>query len=163
MNRFAGLKLLGSVAVIEYAECTDLHTDELENCLRCLAHPSLGHWWGLVRRLVPILGKSDDPGFRKVRDILFGKSRDDMPRAAGLEALLIELSGGPASTKSTVRLVELFDRLVNFRNRDLNPTTDLRAVLRGLLEDHLRADPRTLQTAVFPDSANVQPLRGLLA
>src|SRR5215471_14143559 len=50
-----------------------------------------------------------------------------------------------------------------YENRDLKPTTDLRAILKGLLEDHLRADPRTLETAVFPDSAAAQPMRGLLA
>jgi len=50
-----------------------------------------------------------------------------------------------------------------YENRDLKPTTDLRAVLKGLLEDHLRADPRVLETAVFPNSVGAQPLRGLLA
>jgi uncharacterized protein (DUF1501 family) len=47
--------------------------------------------------------------------------------------------------------------------RDLKPTTDLRAVLKGLLRDHLRADERSLETAVFPDSAAAKPLPGLLA
>ncbi len=36
--------------------------------------------------------------------------------------------------------------------RDLKPTTDLRAVLKGLLKDHLRADERGLASAVFPGS-----------
>ncbi len=31
-----------------------------------------------------------------------------------------------------------------YENRDLKPTTDLRAVLKGLLKDHLRADDRAL-------------------
>jgi uncharacterized protein (DUF1501 family) len=34
--------------------------------------------------------------------------------------------------------------------------------LKGLLEDHLGADPRRLETAVFPDSAEAKPARGLL-
>jgi uncharacterized protein (DUF1501 family) len=50
-----------------------------------------------------------------------------------------------------------------YESRDLKPTTDLRAVLKGLLEDHLRADPPRLEASVFPDSAGAQPLRGLLA
>jgi uncharacterized protein (DUF1501 family) len=50
-----------------------------------------------------------------------------------------------------------------YERRDLKPTTDLRAVLKGLLEDHLCADTRSLEAAVFPDSASVKPLRGLLA
>lgn len=49
-----------------------------------------------------------------------------------------------------------------YENRDLRPTTDLRSVLKGLAEDHLRADTTKLETAVFPDSGNVKPLRGLL-
>jgi uncharacterized protein (DUF1501 family) len=47
--------------------------------------------------------------------------------------------------------------------RDLKPTTDLRAVLKGLLRDHLHVDERVLATDIFPDSASVMPLDGLLA
>jgi uncharacterized protein (DUF1501 family) len=47
--------------------------------------------------------------------------------------------------------------------RDLKPTTDLRAVLKGLLKDHLRIDERALDDAVFPDSGAVKPMAGLLA
>jgi uncharacterized protein (DUF1501 family) len=50
-----------------------------------------------------------------------------------------------------------------YEKRDLKPTTDLRAVLKGLLADHLCADQRRLEAAVFPDSASVKPLQGLLA
>jgi len=46
--------------------------------------------------------------------------------------------------------------------RDLKPTTDLRAVLKGLLKDHLRVDDAVLATKVFPDSAAVKPMVGLL-
>jgi len=47
-------------------------------------------------------------------------------------------------------------------NRDLKATTDLRAVLKGLLRDHLRADERTLAQDVFPGSDAVKPLAGLV-
>jgi uncharacterized protein (DUF1501 family) len=47
-------------------------------------------------------------------------------------------------------------------NRDLKPTTDLRAVLKGVLKDHLRADDRALAENVFPGSSNVRPMRGLV-
>jgi uncharacterized protein (DUF1501 family) len=46
--------------------------------------------------------------------------------------------------------------------RDLKPTTDLRAVLKGLLKDHLRVDDAALAGKVFPDSAAVKPMTGLL-
>jgi uncharacterized protein (DUF1501 family) len=50
-----------------------------------------------------------------------------------------------------------------FENRDLNATTDLRGVLKGLLRDHLRVEDRALATAVFPDSEGVKPIEGFLA
>ena len=47
--------------------------------------------------------------------------------------------------------------------RDLKPTTDLRAVLKGLLKDHLRVDEAALATKVFPESGALKPMAGLLA
>jgi len=47
--------------------------------------------------------------------------------------------------------------------RDLKATTDLRAVLKGLLRDHLRVDERVLTTDIFPGSDAVAPTTGLLA
>ncbi len=46
--------------------------------------------------------------------------------------------------------------------RDLRPTTDLRAVAKGILGDHLRVPGAALDTAVFPGSENVRPMRGLI-
>jgi uncharacterized protein (DUF1501 family) len=45
--------------------------------------------------------------------------------------------------------------------RDLAPTTDLRAVMKGVLRDHLRVDEQALASTVFPDSSEVKPLAGL--
>jgi uncharacterized protein (DUF1501 family) len=50
-----------------------------------------------------------------------------------------------------------------YEARDLKPTTDLRAVLKGLLRDHLRVDNSALAETAFPDSVAVAPLTGLLA
>jgi uncharacterized protein (DUF1501 family) len=50
-----------------------------------------------------------------------------------------------------------------YQGRDLKPTTDLRAVLKGLLRDHLRADEKALAEVVFPGSATVKPMGGLTA
>jgi uncharacterized protein (DUF1501 family) len=49
-----------------------------------------------------------------------------------------------------------------FEARDLKPTTDLRAILKGLLRDHLRVEERALAESVFPGSADVQPMSGLV-
>jgi uncharacterized protein (DUF1501 family) len=50
-----------------------------------------------------------------------------------------------------------------YERRDLQATTDLRAVLKGLLGDHLRVDDRALAASVFPDSPGVEAMPGLLA
>jgi uncharacterized protein (DUF1501 family) len=46
--------------------------------------------------------------------------------------------------------------------RDLKPTVDLRAVLKGVLRDHLRVEETALASKVFPDSARIKPMQGLL-
>jgi uncharacterized protein (DUF1501 family) len=50
-----------------------------------------------------------------------------------------------------------------YQGRDLKPTTDLRAVIKGVLKEHLRADERALAQNVFPGSDGVKPMTGLLA
>ena len=47
--------------------------------------------------------------------------------------------------------------------RDLKPTIDLRAVLKGVLKDHLRVDERALAANVFPGTGDVKPMTGLFA
>jgi uncharacterized protein (DUF1501 family) len=49
-----------------------------------------------------------------------------------------------------------------FQARDLKPTTDLRAVFKGVLRDHLGMSPATLDTQVFPDSTAVAARDGLI-
>jgi uncharacterized protein (DUF1501 family) len=49
-----------------------------------------------------------------------------------------------------------------YEGRDLKATADLRAVLKGLLKDHIRADDKALATSVFPGSADVKPMSGLV-
>jgi uncharacterized protein (DUF1501 family) len=49
-----------------------------------------------------------------------------------------------------------------YQARDLKPTTDLRGVLKGLLQDHLGLGERVLAEKIFPDSGSVRPLRGLI-
>jgi uncharacterized protein (DUF1501 family) len=49
-----------------------------------------------------------------------------------------------------------------YQGRDLAPTLDLRAVLKGILTQHLDVPPRALEQSVFPDSSAAVPLRDLL-
>ena len=50
-----------------------------------------------------------------------------------------------------------------YEQRDLAPTSDVRAVLKGLLADQFGLSAAVLGGKVFPDSASVKPMRGLVA
>ncbi len=50
-----------------------------------------------------------------------------------------------------------------YQARDLAPTTDLRAVLKGVLADQFGLSAAVLGEKVFPDSAAVRPIQGLIA
>jgi WD40 repeat protein/serine/threonine protein kinase len=114
----AALKLLAATAVAEYAQ-RGSPDPSLTERLQRLARPSLGHWWEFVRLLVPSLADGGDRGFVWVRELVMGRRRDDLPRCAGLDAALRrELQGRPGA-RATVRLTELFDCLVTFRNKVL--------------------------------------------
>jgi len=49
-----------------------------------------------------------------------------------------------------------------YQGRDLAPTTDLRAVMKGVLQDQFGLAERVLAETVFPDSAPVKPMKGLV-
>jgi len=49
-----------------------------------------------------------------------------------------------------------------YEGRDLRPTTDLRAILKGILRDHMQLSDRALESAVFPDSAAARRVDGLV-
>lgn len=51
-------------------------------------------------------------------------------------------------------------RLVD--DSDLKPTTDLRAVFKGVLADHVGVPRAVLDATVFPGSAKVAPMKGLV-
>jgi WD40 repeat protein/serine/threonine protein kinase len=112
----ASLKLLASAAVVTYADRPE-HDPQLAERLQALARPSVGHWWEFLRLLVPAVADAGDAGFGAVRELLLGRTRDDLPRCAGLDALLREELEGKPGARATVRLAELFDRLVTYRNK----------------------------------------------
>ena len=45
-----------------------------------------------------------------------------------------------------------------FEGRDLRTTTDLRAVLKGVLADHLQLSRKALDNEVLPGSAAIKPM-----
>jgi uncharacterized protein (DUF1501 family) len=50
-----------------------------------------------------------------------------------------------------------------YEGRDLKPTTDLRAMLKGLLADQFGLSADALGKSVFPETTGVKPMRGLIA
>ena len=49
-----------------------------------------------------------------------------------------------------------------YQGRDLAPTSDLRAVFKGVLQDHLGIGDNALAQTVFPDSSAARPMKGLV-
>jgi uncharacterized protein (DUF1501 family) len=49
-----------------------------------------------------------------------------------------------------------------YEGSDLRPTTDLRAVFKGVLKDHLDIPSTSLNATIFPDSAGVAPMQNLV-
>ncbi|MDJ0812650.1 MAG: DUF1501 domain-containing protein [Woeseiaceae bacterium] len=49
-----------------------------------------------------------------------------------------------------------------YQGRDLQPTSDLRSVFKGVLADHLALSDSWLESAVFPDSSNAAAMRELV-
>jgi serine/threonine protein kinase len=114
----ACLKLLGSVAVVCYAEHGQ-PDPQLAVRLHSLARPTPGHWWELVRLLTTALAEQGDEGFQGLRRFLYGRARDDLPRTAGLEAVLGEVLEGRAGARATVSVAQLFERLIRYRNQEI--------------------------------------------
>lgn len=114
----ASLKLLGAVAVAEYAGLND-NDAKVRERLQALARPALGHWWEFVRTLLPVLAESGDAPFQTLRERLLGRSLGDFPRSSGLNNMLKETLEGTSSAGTNVRLSDLFDRLVQYRNSEI--------------------------------------------
>lgn len=115
----AAIKLLGTTAVALYATSgtRDAH---VEGQLRSsFARPALGHWWGIVREVVPKLAALGDRAFQTIRESLFVRVYNDLPFAALLNAQLAEFAGGRRVARTAVRLTGLIERLIEFRNREV--------------------------------------------
>jgi serine/threonine protein kinase len=145
----AGPKLLASVAIVEYAQRGEVDP-KLADRLQNLARPQLGHWWEFVRLLVPVLAHKGDAAFQRVQDVLLGRTGGHFPQAAILDAAVRDALGSKAELRPLVSFAELFDRLVQYRNKvlahaapgqlkdDFNERM-AKALLEGLAEilDHL--------------------------
>ncbi len=72
------------------------------------------------------------------------------------------LAGGALKSGGIVGDWPTLNSSALFENRDLAPTLDVRSVYKGLLRDHVGVDRARLDTMVFPDSAGVRPVEGLV-
>ncbi len=71
--------------------------------------------------------------------------------------------GGPVKGGRVVADWPGLAKSQRYEGRDLKITTDLRAVLKGVLADHLQIATRSLDNEVFPGSEKVRPLALLRA
>src|SRR5205823_1219525 len=111
----AALQLLGAAAVVEY-QARGAAGAPVGDLLARLDRLSLGERWRLVRELVRTLG-DDDSDFGHVRGVLLEQPQRELPRTAALLVELLRALGTDAGPRAVVRLPELFDRLVQYRNR----------------------------------------------
>ena len=47
-------------------------------------------------------------------------------------------------------------------NRDVRPTIDLRAIMKGIMHEHFHIPESTLANIIYPDSSTIDPVRGLI-
>jgi len=77
-------------------------------------------------------------------------------------ATALFLGGGAVDGKRVIANWPGLEFAQLFQNRDLAPTTDFRAVAKGVLTAHLGIPQDALSSVVFPGSAGVQPMKELL-
>lgn len=183
----ATLRLIGSAALVEYLWCGEEQPD-IEESLANLARPSVGHWMEWVRRLVPFLADRGDPGYAALEEHLFQQPHKEAGRAAVLEAAMRAVFKVPKQAlttsaswgmleselraldrtppKTTVRWGQLFDRLVEYRNRVIAHTGQRPpdfyelmswALLGGLGDLLAKIDPLAGRRLVFVENVRMLP------
>jgi len=73
------------------------------------------------------------------------------------------LRGGRAACERVISDWPGLDAGRLYQGRDLAPTTDLRAVLKAVLNSHLELPRADIEARIFPGSRPVAPIRGLFA
>lgn len=77
-------------------------------------------------------------------------------------ATALFLGGGAVDGKRVIANWPGLEFAQLYQNRDLAPTTDFRAVAKGVLTAHLGIPPDALNSVIFPQSAGAQPMKELL-
>ena len=84
---------------------------------------------------------------------------DGTDHGTGMAALLL---GGSVAGGRVVSDWPGLAETALFEGRDLKPTLDLRGMLKGVLADHLGIPAGQLSTRIFPDSAAIPVMSGLI-
>lgn len=114
----ATVKLWAVISLIESREYCP-HDAQLVPYIQSLSNPSMGHWWGLAKTATQVLSRAGCTVHANWLGEITSE-QDDMPLAAGLElALSDDLPTETRATAKTVRIDRLFDRLVQYRNREV--------------------------------------------
>lgn len=111
----AALKLLGSVALVTYADGGD---PAFAPRVGSFARPQLADWWRALRVLLPPLAARRDDGLRRWQQLL-SSPRTDLPAAARLSAVL---RNEPSTGQGEVHLPDLFDLLCDYHDRKGPPS-----------------------------------------
>ncbi|MGA8616523.1 MAG: DUF1501 domain-containing protein [Xanthobacteraceae bacterium] len=133
-----------------------------------IANGRLSHLLGALDAALGSVETNMGPAWRETVVVLvteFGRTAringtDGTDHGTGTVALM---AGGALKGGRVVADWPGVKRANLFEDRDLKATTDLRAVLKGLLKDHLRADDHALAADVFPGSDGVEAMASLVA
>jgi uncharacterized protein (DUF1501 family) len=80
----------------------------------------------------------------------------------GSGGAMLLAGGGVAGGKVIAKWPGLSEAAL-YQDRDLAPTTDLRAVLKAVLREHMRIPADRLEATIFPNSADARPIAGIAA
>lgn len=121
---------------------------DLDNAFAALKSGLDAHWRQTVVVAVTEFGRTVRPNGGNGTDHGFGSAA-------------FVLGGAVRGGRVVADWPGLSDRAL-FEGRDLMATMDMRRVLKGLLQDHLKLASAKLDHDVFPDSGGVRPLDGLI-
>src|SRR5262249_33041042 len=110
----ASLRLLGSVALVEYLARDDCRPDA-DGSLAYLVRPSLRRWWEVILSVLPHLAGCGDAHFASIDAALRAGAQVGLPRTQALVAQIREDASAPAP----VGLEQAVDELVAYRAREL--------------------------------------------
>jgi eukaryotic-like serine/threonine-protein kinase len=109
----ATLKLLAAVVVLEYANSSQQRSDHVA-LIKNLVRPQSRDWCRILRELLPIVAHSDAT-LHRTHAILVCEIEGELPRCAELDVALREAAPNDPAAKPSVTLLDLFDRLVEYR------------------------------------------------